>query len=393
MSVTSAFEMAAVEPPLVPDNYQLKWHSFGSHLHSSVATLLKSEHFADVFLCSGEGHCFPAHRFVLSSCSQYFSGIFDRMKQTQQNLPMYVVLPPEISTRTLKTLIRYMYSGETTVSNDILDNVLRGGDALKIRGLWRQKNDGPFPMEAPAQQLAHTNKPSRLQEDIAKSQSNMNAVHSKTKQVPKLTIKSGKSFETIKNSLPQTKKNETTHVPIKITENHKSPATESPVSEKRPRLEPKKIETLLQKSQHDVNCDKNDKTREYLVIKDEPIDWEDYIESPVVQSDEFRTEITIKPEILYDPAEDADEADTTEETMESIEPVYSPLTCELCAEVFAYPADWVRHIEGHSSLDGQTDQPARRQRRGRKCDVRDIHAFHLIHKIILRRRIFVYIHG
>lgn len=30
-----------------------------------------------------------------------------------------------------------MYSGEATVSNDILNEVLRGGEVLKIRGLWR----------------------------------------------------------------------------------------------------------------------------------------------------------------------------------------------------------------------------------------------------------------
>lgn len=30
-----------------------------------------------------------------------------------------------------------MYSGEATVSNDILNEVLRGGELLKIRGLWR----------------------------------------------------------------------------------------------------------------------------------------------------------------------------------------------------------------------------------------------------------------
>lgn len=30
------------------------------------------------------------------------------------------------------------------------------------------------------------------------------------------------------------------------------------------------------------------------------------------------------------------------------EPIYSPLTCELCSETFTIPADWVRHIESHS---------------------------------------------
>lgn len=50
---------------------------------------------------------------------------------------VYIVLPPELSKRSIQTLIQYMYSGEATVSNDILNEVLRGGEVLKIRGLWR----------------------------------------------------------------------------------------------------------------------------------------------------------------------------------------------------------------------------------------------------------------
>lgn len=33
---------------------------------------------------------------------------------------------------------------------------------------------------------------------------------------------------------------------------------------------------------------------------------------------------------------------------EQQEPIYSPLTCELCSETFTVPAEWVRHIESHS---------------------------------------------
>lgn len=31
--------------------------------------------------------------------------------------------------------------------------------------------------------------------------------------------------------------------------------------------------------------------------------------------------------------------------------IYSPLTCELCAEVFTVPAAWVRHVEGHAASE------------------------------------------
>lgn len=53
---------------------------------------------------------------------------------------VYIVLPPELSKRSIQILIQYMYSGEATVSNDILNEVLHGGELLKIRGLCRNKH-------------------------------------------------------------------------------------------------------------------------------------------------------------------------------------------------------------------------------------------------------------
>lgn len=47
------------------------------------------------------------------------------------------MLPTEIGYRTLKILIQYMYSGEATVTNDQLEGVLKAGDILRVRGLWR----------------------------------------------------------------------------------------------------------------------------------------------------------------------------------------------------------------------------------------------------------------
>lgn len=54
---------------------------------------------------------------------------------------VYIVLPPELSKRSIQTLVQYMYSGEATVSNDILNEVLRGGEFLQIRGLCRNSEE------------------------------------------------------------------------------------------------------------------------------------------------------------------------------------------------------------------------------------------------------------
>lgn len=51
-----------------------------------------------------------------------------------------------------------MYSGEATVSNDILNEVLRGGEVLKVRGLWRNNQTSePNASSTPHCPPAHKN--------------------------------------------------------------------------------------------------------------------------------------------------------------------------------------------------------------------------------------------
>ncbi|XP_072940848.1 uncharacterized protein [Epargyreus clarus] len=76
-------------------------------------------------------------------------------------------------------------------------------------------------------------------------------------------------------------------------------------------------------------------------IKDEPAEWDTKSIEDADQSiaEMFHSEMSVKPE----PSDDADSED------ESL--IYSPLACELCAEVFTVPAAWVRHVQGHSNYD------------------------------------------
>ncbi|XP_037807147.1 protein jim lovell isoform X3 [Lucilia sericata] len=131
---------------MTAENYHLKWDSHLSYLNSSVATLYKNEKYADVVLYSSNTtgsvtNAMPtvgisAHKFILSSCSQFFSTIFETSPINNNGI-FYIVLPPDLSHRAIQILVQYMYVGEATVSNDILSEVLRGGEILKIRGLCR----------------------------------------------------------------------------------------------------------------------------------------------------------------------------------------------------------------------------------------------------------------
>lgn len=122
------------------ENYQLKWNSHITNLNSSISNLFKNDKYADVmlFTCNAEEGFFgiPAHKLILGTCSHYFSSIFDN-NPLPINTMIYIFLPSELSRRSISTLIQYMYTGEATVANDILNEVLKGGELLKIRGLCK----------------------------------------------------------------------------------------------------------------------------------------------------------------------------------------------------------------------------------------------------------------
>lgn len=79
-----------------------------------------------------------AHRFVLSACSSYFDKLLQQSYSTSHMVPLFIVLPPEVNHQTLSVLLQYMYSGEATVANSLLNNVLKAGEILKVRGLYQE---------------------------------------------------------------------------------------------------------------------------------------------------------------------------------------------------------------------------------------------------------------
>lgn len=327
----------------VAENYQLKWHSFSTYLHTCIATSLQNESFADVALVTTEGRQIMAHRFVLSACSQYLHQILKLQPKVTTALPLMIILPPEINYRTMKTLVQYMYSGEATVSKDILEPVLRGGDILKVKGLWRPKEE-----QAGNNRLvkvSHHNKNNanfqQNNDKVKNGPTDEKSDKNKTKDVlssgPKVlnyTINLANSFEeSEKDEGESDKSNKQNNSVIKSTEEEKRNQKNSDSSSD--------------------NSNNDNKTMQFLVIKEEPLEWTEVSESEMEVVDEkeiFTTEMTIKPEVCM---EDSQEGE-----------LYSPLTCELCTETFTLPAEWVRHVQTHTDM-----LPAKRQRRGKHSQV------------------------
>jgi hypothetical protein len=159
------------------ENFQLKWHSYGAYLHTSIATLLRSQSFTDITLATVDGRQIAAHRFILSACSSYMKQLLQTVYPgTNSHLPLVVVLPSEISYRILRILIEYMYSGEATVSYGQLDGILRAAHILGIRGLCREKGNSGNQSTQERYKRSSAEQQSCRRSDVANEASNKKTV-------------------------------------------------------------------------------------------------------------------------------------------------------------------------------------------------------------------------
>lgn len=77
-----------------------------------------------------EGHFYPVHKFVLSTCSQYFNAIFEWTPCINP-----VVVLNNVTCKELEALIDFMYIGEVSVKESSIPDVMRAAESLRIRGL------------------------------------------------------------------------------------------------------------------------------------------------------------------------------------------------------------------------------------------------------------------
>ncbi|MCL4125106.1 UNVERIFIED_CONTAM: hypothetical protein GTU68_003009 [Idotea baltica] len=90
---------------------------------------LLQEKYCDATIAC-QGKYFAVHRIVLSTCSDYFEEIFERM-QCQHP---YIVFK-DIGPADMEMLLNYMYEGEVNVVQERLPNLIKAAEALRIKGL------------------------------------------------------------------------------------------------------------------------------------------------------------------------------------------------------------------------------------------------------------------
>ncbi|CAG9841071.1 unnamed protein product [Diabrotica balteata] len=286
--------------------------------------------------------------------------ILQYQRKITTSLPLMIILPPEIDYKSLKVLMRYMYSGEAKVSKDILNGVLKGGEILQIKGLSREKEDN----EKEPKVTQSFSSPSSLSQNL-----NNTPATTPTPPVPSppplVAVSAASSANAVLPSKKQERKNSTCTVtsgnavgfaPSKTTQKVAPTFLLVQKTKDQPKYEnlrPKQKVLNFALLQSNIQKDGNKKGKpeetivreediviktepiikdnlQYLMIKDEPVDWSEAEMEVISREDEY-DDIQLKPE---------PEDPMTESNSMSDDKLFSPLTCELCTATFTIPREW-----------------------------------------------------
>ncbi|XP_071541756.1 uncharacterized protein [Panulirus ornatus] len=107
----------------------LKWNNHKSTFFHVLSILREKHTYTDVTLAC-DGRLYPAHKFVLSTCSEYFSDIFT--STTGNNI---VIVLKDVRRQDLEYLLDYMYLGQVDVAQSELSSLIKTAECLRIKGL------------------------------------------------------------------------------------------------------------------------------------------------------------------------------------------------------------------------------------------------------------------
>ena len=122
----------------------MKWNDFQANVTKSFGLLRREKNLFDVTLVSDSEEHIPAHRLVLSACSDFFKNIF---KKVDNHNPLIYLAG--VRSEDIKMILNYMYHGEVQVYKKELNNFLEVAEKLKIDGLMVTKEEKDFFRENP----------------------------------------------------------------------------------------------------------------------------------------------------------------------------------------------------------------------------------------------------
>jgi len=117
------------------EKFCLKWNDFEANISSSFRELRADKELFDVTLACEENHI-PAHKVILSACSNFFRNIF-RRSGGYQNMLLYL---KGVTAKDMESVLSFMYHGEVSVAQDDLNTFLAVAEELQVKGLTQNNS-------------------------------------------------------------------------------------------------------------------------------------------------------------------------------------------------------------------------------------------------------------
>ena len=112
------------------EKFNLTWNDFQSNITKSFKSLREESDLFDVTLISSDHRSVPAHKVVLSACSEFFKTIFN--KNNSANMSLYL----DCATfKEINLVLDYIYQGEVQLYQEELEGFLGVAENLKLDGL------------------------------------------------------------------------------------------------------------------------------------------------------------------------------------------------------------------------------------------------------------------
>ena len=118
------------------EKFNLTWNDFQSNITKSFKSLREETSLFDVTLISSDHKPVPAHKVVLSACSEFFKTIFHKNVSTNMSLYLDCATSKEIC-----LVLDYIYQGEVQLYHEELDGFLGLAKKLKLDGLLTKEEE------------------------------------------------------------------------------------------------------------------------------------------------------------------------------------------------------------------------------------------------------------
>ena len=93
------------------EKFSLKWNDFKTTVSNSFGILREEKEFFDVTLVSDDERQIPAHKLVLSACSDFFKSI---LKRNPHSHPLLYL--SGVDGKSLGFVLDYIYQGEVKLT-------------------------------------------------------------------------------------------------------------------------------------------------------------------------------------------------------------------------------------------------------------------------------------